>query len=69
MADYCDQGAAAGDMHLQVALKNARAAKRDDVEYLYCRECGEKIPEARRKAVPCCTLCVGCQTLKEKNGG
>jgi len=30
-----------------------------------CIDCEEIIPEARRKAVPGCTRCVGCQTLFE----
>lgn len=28
---------------------------------LYCEECGEEIPEARRKAMPGVCLCVDCQ--------
>lgn len=30
-----------------------------------CRHCGDPIPEARRKAVPGCQLCVECQTYIE----
>lgn len=32
----------------------------------FCDDCGEKIPEARIKAVPYCVRCVDCQELIEK---
>lgn len=31
-----------------------------------CEECGEDIPEARRKAAPGCTMCIVCQEISEK---
>lgn len=33
---------------------------------LYCEECGEEIPEARRKAMPGVRLCVDCQEEADK---
>lgn len=30
-----------------------------------CESCGTDIPEARRKAVPGCQLCVDCQSIME----
>ena len=30
-----------------------------------CEDCGEQIPERRRKAVPGCTRCVDCQQKLE----
>lgn len=35
-----------------------------------CEWCGEEIPQQRRMAMPGCTLCVGCQGVRErlKNG-
>ena len=33
-----------------------------------CIDCGEIIPEARRKAVPGCERCVNCQEIYEGNG-
>lgn len=33
---------------------------------LYCEECGEEIPEARRKAVPGVRLCIDCQEEADK---
>lgn len=32
----------------------------------YCEECGEEIPEARRKAIPGVRLCVDCQEAADK---
>jgi phage/conjugal plasmid C-4 type zinc finger TraR family protein len=31
-----------------------------------CAECGEEIPEARRKAIQGCMLCIHCQELEER---
>lgn len=31
-----------------------------------CEECGEEIPEARRRAVPWAVCCVECQSLSEQ---
>lgn len=36
------------------------------VSATHCEDCGDPIPEARRLAVPGCTLCVLCQTYLEK---
>lgn len=32
----------------------------------YCEECGEEIPEARRRAIPGVRLCVECQEQVDK---
>jgi len=32
----------------------------------FCEECGEPIPEARRKAIPGVRLCVECQSELDK---
>ena len=37
-----------------------------DKEYLECVDCGDEIPEARRKAIPGCPRCVACQELIDK---
>lgn len=42
------------------------------VSETHCEECGEELPEARRKAYPGCTMCVECQSnmeLRKKIGG
>lgn len=35
------------------------------VSATHCEECGEELPEARRKAYPGCTMCVECQSNME----
>lgn len=35
---------------------------------LWCEDCGERIPEARRVAVPGCDCCVSCQEIREIRG-
>ena len=42
------------------ALRSAAGGGRED-----CAECGEPIPEARRRAVPGVTLCTPCQTGRD----
>lgn len=32
-----------------------------------CEECGEPIPEARRKAIPGVKLCIQCQSAQDKH--
>lgn len=34
----------------------------------FCEECGEPIPEARRKALPGVRLCVACQSMRIQQG-
>jgi phage/conjugal plasmid C-4 type zinc finger TraR family protein len=31
-----------------------------------CDECGDEIPEERRRAMPGCRFCVPCQTARER---
>lgn len=31
-----------------------------------CEDCGDRIPQARRAAVPGCLYCVACQTAHER---
>ncbi|MGV4026339.1 TraR/DksA C4-type zinc finger protein [Citrobacter freundii] len=41
------------------------------VSATHCVECGDNLPEARRKAYPGCTMCVSCQgemELRKKIG-
>ncbi len=47
-----------------IAAKPALAAH----SFLFCEECDEAIPEARRVAQPGCTHCVDCLSLAELKG-
>ena len=62
MADTIDQAQHMQDAYLQERLSRVQAEKNSQSSsLLYCMDCGEEIPKARRKAVPGCQLCVTCQ--------
>lgn len=48
------------------AVKGARARMPSGEGLEYCEECGEKIPAARRKALPGARTCVACQGQRDK---
>lgn len=48
----------------EVARARSRLPKGESLEE--CEECGESIPEARRKALPGVRLCVACQQEQDK---
>ncbi|MHB2138024.1 TraR/DksA C4-type zinc finger protein [Pseudomonas monsensis] len=48
----------------RIAAKSALA----EHSFLFCEECDEAIPEARRVAQPGCTHCVDCLSLAELKG-
>jgi len=47
------------------AVKSARARLPLGEGAQYCEDCGEEIPEARRKALPGTRTCVGCQSERD----
>lgn len=49
------------DASVEDAVKRARARLGQGESLSECAECGDPIPEARRKAVPGVRLCLGCQ--------
>ena len=50
----------------QELAERIRSRVRYEGESLHkCVNCGEPIPEARRRAVPGCMLCVACQEAAE----
>lgn len=54
------------DASVKDAVKRARSRLPDGKGATHCEECEEKIPAARRKAVPGVRLCVSCQSDSEK---
>lgn len=48
-----------------IAAVQAKLPKGDSLEF--CEDCGEDIPEDRRKAMKGCIRCIHCQTLFERN--
>jgi phage/conjugal plasmid C-4 type zinc finger TraR family protein len=49
------------DASVEDAVKRARSRMPKGESRSDCEECGETIPEARRKAVPGVRLCISCQ--------
>lgn len=49
----------------QLALVDAALSRMDEGAYGECEECGEKISDARLKAIPWAIYCIECQEEKE----
>lgn len=56
------------DASVEEAVERARQGLTHGKSAKVCEECGKKIPEARRKAIPGVQLCVTCQTELEEEG-
>lgn len=50
------------DATVDSAVKRARSRLAQGESFLACEECGESIPEARRRALPGVRRCVLCQS-------
>jgi len=69
MMDECDAAQLITDRYLTGELSRVAACMSPRGESRrFCEECGGRIPEARRQAVPGCTMCVACQTGHEQRG-
>ena len=69
MADFADLASNASEGYLADALaKRARARMSAPAKSATeCEDCGDEIPEARRKAVPGCTRCRECQDRYDRS--
>ncbi|MEE2762198.1 MAG: DksA/TraR family C4-type zinc finger protein [Pseudomonadota bacterium] len=54
------------DASVDDEVQRARSQLGNGESALYCDECDEAIPEARRKAIPGVRLCIACQSAHEK---
>ncbi len=54
------------DASVNDAVKRARSSMPTGESATHCAECDEKIPAARRKAIPGVCLCIACQTEVEE---
>lgn len=54
------------DSTINDAVQRARHALNHGVSAEHCQECGDKIPQARRDALPGVQLCVQCQSAMDK---
>lgn len=64
MTEIIDQASALETMMREQAIQ-AHRINRDAVSAVKCEECGDRLPEARRKAYPGCKMCVDCQGEQE----
>ncbi|HDR16431.1 MAG TPA: DksA/TraR family C4-type zinc finger protein [Desulfobacteraceae bacterium] len=55
------------DATVKSQVQAARSRLRGGESAVYCEECGERIPEARRKAIPGVRFCIACQSELEKH--
>ena len=55
------------DATVESAVELARSRLPDGGSLTHCEECGEAIPEARRKAIPGVRYCVKCQSELERD--
>ena len=55
------------DATVKDAIQRVRARAPKGPSLKHCDECGVKIPEARRRAVPGVRLCVPCQTEHDRD--
>jgi len=57
------------DASVEDEVRRARARLGKGESLRECAECGEAIPEARRKAVAGVRLCIACQQARDTDGG
>ena len=65
MADEADIANEYTEHGLEKAIQSVRANTYQGESALECVECGDEIPEARRKALPGVKRCVECQSRYE----
>lgn len=59
-SEIIDQASDLEEMMRENAIQ-AHRLNHSAVSATHCEECGDNLPEARRKAYPGCTMCVSCQ--------
>lgn len=66
--DQCDRAESEVNMFRKAAISKGlkRKIRRGLKSFIECIDCGDEIPEARRKAVPGCIRCVECEALNEE---
>lgn len=64
MADILDVTQVNIDVHINAAIRNIPIYSGQSLHF--CAECGNRIPENRRNAIPGCKLCFECQTRIEQ---
>lgn len=57
------------DASIDDAVRLAKSRLPSGESFDFCEECGNSIPEARRRAIPGVRLCITCQSALEQNQG
>ncbi|EBT4615435.1 TraR/DksA family transcriptional regulator [Salmonella enterica] len=65
MADEIDQAQENYESYLESLIEKKRFRASSSESLYYCRLCGERIPEKRRKILPGVEICFYCQSEKE----
>ncbi len=55
------------DATIEDAVNRSRSQLPQGESLMECAECGERIPEARRRAIAGVRLCISCQEVIDKN--
>ncbi|HHJ4352611.1 TPA: TraR/DksA family transcriptional regulator [Citrobacter freundii] len=63
-SEIIDQASALEEMMRDHAIQ-AHRLNHSAVSATHCKECGDKLLDARRKAYPGCTMCVECLAERE----
>ncbi|WP_028536168.1 TraR/DksA family transcriptional regulator [Paludibacterium yongneupense] len=66
--DQFDKATELEEQHREQALAAQARRQPNGHSYSHCEDCGEPIPEGRRKAMPGCHRCIPCQQLHEQGG-
>lgn len=70
--DECERGKAAEEDFLKAAIRQQREQEDDGFSTDSCIDCGETIPEERRRAMAklgmTCNRCVACKQRLERSG-
>jgi len=65
MADDMDIVQGINEQFQTAALEEHQRNRPTGPAATHCEDCGDEIPEARRRAVPGCRRCIDCQTFHE----
>ena len=68
MTDEAEQSSEVEAKYRNGAITAVLSIIQPGLSRFFCDECGDEIPEARRIAMPGCTLCIDCQEEFEKKG-
>ncbi|EBZ5774185.1 TraR/DksA family transcriptional regulator [Salmonella enterica subsp. enterica serovar Redlands] len=69
MPDEIDRDQEFNEQQLEAMIAHARSVPTHLPSLFFCRQCGEAIPEKRRRLLPGVALCTDCQAENEQKCG